>query len=136
MRTLLEVGLANALVAGLLAVAAVAAGRWSRRPALVHGLWLLVLVKLLTPPLVPLPLPWLPVFLARPFRAPPWVLLFLLPPPPPPPPPPPGRARPPPPPRPRRATPRTRANRPRRSRCAYGPPPAGNVRRGARRLGS
>ncbi len=54
MRTLLEIGLANAVTAGLLALAALAAGRWSRRPALVHCLWVLVLAKLVTPPLVPL----------------------------------------------------------------------------------
>jgi WD40 repeat protein/beta-lactamase regulating signal transducer with metallopeptidase domain len=52
--TLLEIGLANVLVASVLALAAIAAGRWYRRPALVHCLWLLVLVKLVTPPLVPL----------------------------------------------------------------------------------
>jgi WD40 repeat protein/beta-lactamase regulating signal transducer with metallopeptidase domain len=59
-RTLIEVGLANACAAGLLALLAVAAGRWSRRPALVHSLWLLVLIKLVTPPLiaVPVPIPW------------------------------------------------------------------------------
>src|SRR5262249_1045744 len=36
---------------------ALAAGRPGARPALAHGLWLLVLLKLLTPPLVPVPLP-------------------------------------------------------------------------------
>ena len=55
MRTLVEIGLLNALSAGVLAVAALAARRWSRRPALVHALWLLVLLKLLTPPLLPVP---------------------------------------------------------------------------------
>jgi bla regulator protein BlaR1 len=54
---LLHVGAVNALAAGLLALAAVAAGRWSRRPAVVHGLWVLVLLKLVTPPLISLP--WL-----------------------------------------------------------------------------
>ncbi|HZY87178.1 MAG TPA: hypothetical protein VFE78_20245, partial [Gemmataceae bacterium] len=58
MRTLLEFGLTNALAAGLLALLALAAGRYGRRPALVHSLWLLVLLKLVTPPLVRLPLPW------------------------------------------------------------------------------
>jgi WD40 repeat protein/beta-lactamase regulating signal transducer with metallopeptidase domain len=53
-RTLVEIGLANILVAAVLAVGAVVAGRWCRRPALVHCLWLLVLIKLVTPPLVPL----------------------------------------------------------------------------------
>ncbi len=56
MGPLLHVGAVNALAAGLLALAAVAAGRWSRRPALVHGLWVLVLLKLITPPVIPLPL--------------------------------------------------------------------------------
>jgi hypothetical protein len=55
-RTLLELGLTNALAAGLLALVALAAGRYSRRPALVHSLWLLVLLKLVTPPFVRLPL--------------------------------------------------------------------------------
>src|SRR5438876_11096 len=32
-----------------MAVAVAAVGRWCRRPALVHGLWLLVLIKLITP---------------------------------------------------------------------------------------
>src|SRR5262245_53871647 len=47
----------NALVAAVLALPALAAGRLGARPALTHGLWLLVLLKLLTPPLVPVPLP-------------------------------------------------------------------------------
>ena len=51
MRALLEIGLANAVMALLLAVPAACAHRFSRRPALVHSLWLLVLVKLVTPPL-------------------------------------------------------------------------------------
>jgi WD40 repeat protein/beta-lactamase regulating signal transducer with metallopeptidase domain len=57
--SLVEMGLANALVAGLLAVVAVVAGRCSRRPALVHSLWVLVLIKLVTPPLISLPVPGL-----------------------------------------------------------------------------
>src|SRR5437763_10155045 len=51
MSMLMQVGLANAAVAGALALAALAAGRSCRRPALVHCLWLLVLIKLVTPPL-------------------------------------------------------------------------------------
>ena len=60
MRTLLEMGLVNACAAGLLALLAIAAGRWSKRPALTHSLWLLVLLKLVTPPLFAFPvhLPW------------------------------------------------------------------------------
>lgn len=58
MDRLLEIGLANAVVALMLAVVALLVSRWSRRPALVHALWLLVLIKLVTPPILPLPLPW------------------------------------------------------------------------------
>ena len=58
MDTLLRVGLSNAAVAVVLAVLAVAAGCLCRRPAVAHGLWLLVLLKLVTPPLVHVPLPW------------------------------------------------------------------------------
>jgi beta-lactamase regulating signal transducer with metallopeptidase domain len=58
MDLLLHVGLSNAVVATALAlIAAVASVLWRRRPALVHGLWLLVLLKLLTPPLVRVPIP-------------------------------------------------------------------------------
>jgi beta-lactamase regulating signal transducer with metallopeptidase domain len=58
MDTMLQIALSNAAVAtGLALVAAVAGLLWRRRPALVHGLWLLVLLKLLTPPLVRVPVP-------------------------------------------------------------------------------
>jgi beta-lactamase regulating signal transducer with metallopeptidase domain len=60
MASLLEIGLANAVCAALLALFALAVGRVCRRPALLHGLWLLVLVKLVTPPLFSLPLRVLP----------------------------------------------------------------------------
>jgi beta-lactamase regulating signal transducer with metallopeptidase domain len=49
---LLRIAVMNTLGAAALAVLAAAAGRWSRRPALVRGLWLLVLLKLLTPPFI------------------------------------------------------------------------------------
>lgn len=49
----------NVAVASVLALFACTAGRWLRRPALTHGLWVLVLVKLITPPLAPLPMDWL-----------------------------------------------------------------------------
>jgi beta-lactamase regulating signal transducer with metallopeptidase domain len=64
--TMLQVGAANAACAAVLALAALAAGRWSRRPALAHSLWLLVLLKLVTPPLFPLSLAWLPAEPAAP----------------------------------------------------------------------
>src|SRR4051812_12799756 len=57
---LLEAGLSNLIVAGVLAALAAAVARWGNRPALAHGLWVLVLLKLVTPPVVPLPLFWLP----------------------------------------------------------------------------
>jgi beta-lactamase regulating signal transducer with metallopeptidase domain len=57
--TVLHAGLSNALAAtALAALAALGTFLFRRRPALVHGLWLLVLLKLLTPPLVRVPLPW------------------------------------------------------------------------------
>src|SRR5437899_9146437 len=55
METLLHVGLSNALLATALAVLAAACGRVCRRPALIHFLWVLVLLKLVTPPFVPVP---------------------------------------------------------------------------------
>lgn len=59
MESLLQIALSNAVVAAGLAVVAVAVGRICRRPALTHGLWVLVLLKLVTPPLVFVPVPWL-----------------------------------------------------------------------------
>jgi bla regulator protein blaR1 len=58
MDTLLQIGLSNAVVAVLLAVPAALASKLLRKPALAHGLWLLVFIKLVTPPLVNLPLHW------------------------------------------------------------------------------
>jgi bla regulator protein blaR1 len=59
MNSLLEVALSNAVVATFLAIAAAAFSRLARRPAVAHLLWILVLLKLVTPPfvrvLVPLP---------------------------------------------------------------------------------
>jgi len=49
---LLEIVLINAVSATALAVMAAVAGRFVRRPAVVHALWVLVLLKLLTPPAV------------------------------------------------------------------------------------
>jgi len=56
--TLLQVGLSNAVVATFLALLALAVGFLCRRPALVHSLWLLVLLKLITPPILSIPVPW------------------------------------------------------------------------------
>jgi beta-lactamase regulating signal transducer with metallopeptidase domain len=56
--TLVEFGLGNAVAAAALALVAAGVSRLFRRPALTHTLWVLVLLKLLTPPLVPLAMPW------------------------------------------------------------------------------
>ena len=55
---LLPVVLSNGVLATALALVAAVAGRLGRRPALTHGLWLLVLLKLVTPPLVSVPVAW------------------------------------------------------------------------------
>jgi len=44
----------NGILVTLLAVGVALVGRWVRRPALIHALWILVLVKAVTPPLVAL----------------------------------------------------------------------------------
>src|SRR5687768_7442036 len=56
MEPLLGIGLANVALAALLAVAVLLLGRAWRRPALLRCRWLLVLLKLLSPPLLPLPI--------------------------------------------------------------------------------
>jgi beta-lactamase regulating signal transducer with metallopeptidase domain len=48
--------LTNAAAAGLIALVAWAASRTVRRQAVVHGLWLLALARLVMPPIAPLPL--------------------------------------------------------------------------------
>src|SRR5712691_3102976 len=60
MSALIETGLANAVCAAGLALIVLAIGRICRRPAVMHGLWLLVLLKLVTPPLLPVPVRVLP----------------------------------------------------------------------------
>jgi beta-lactamase regulating signal transducer with metallopeptidase domain len=55
---LLYIGLWNAAVATVLAIVAGTVTRFCRRPAVAHALWLLVLVKLVTPPLVPVRYAW------------------------------------------------------------------------------
>jgi WD40 repeat protein/beta-lactamase regulating signal transducer with metallopeptidase domain len=57
MQALLEIGLSNAVVAAALALVA-GASRLLRKPALTHSLWLLVLLKLITPSLLAFPLGW------------------------------------------------------------------------------
>ena len=55
--SLFQVGISNACVAFLIAIAALAVGLFMKRPQLSHFLWLLVLIKLVTPPLFNLPVP-------------------------------------------------------------------------------
>jgi beta-lactamase regulating signal transducer with metallopeptidase domain len=55
---LLSIAGSNAVAATVLALVALAVGSVQRRPALLHGLWLLVLLKLVTPPLFYLPISW------------------------------------------------------------------------------
>src|SRR5271167_1132334 len=56
MESLVNALLSNALVATGLALAPLVLSRLGRSPALVHSLWLIVLLKLVTPPLVQVPL--------------------------------------------------------------------------------
>jgi beta-lactamase regulating signal transducer with metallopeptidase domain/protein involved in polysaccharide export with SLBB domain len=58
MNTLLEIGLTNALLATMLALVVVMITRLWRHPSIAHALWLLVLVKLVTPPLVNVSWQW------------------------------------------------------------------------------
>lgn len=52
MNAFFQIVLSNLFFASALALAALMAERWLRRPALAHLLWLVVFVKLLSPPLV------------------------------------------------------------------------------------
>jgi beta-lactamase regulating signal transducer with metallopeptidase domain len=58
MPSLLYFALSNAVAATLLAVLAVVVARFCRRPAVRHALWLLVLLKLVTPPWLPISVTW------------------------------------------------------------------------------
>ncbi|QDU41871.1 Protease HtpX [Symmachiella dynata] len=60
LQTLFEIVLANAVLATVLAIGVALFARLCRRPAIAHGLWLLVFLKLITPPLVTVPLEILP----------------------------------------------------------------------------
>ncbi|HEY2253210.1 MAG TPA: M56 family metallopeptidase [Planctomycetaceae bacterium] len=55
MSALLQIGLINAAVATVLACAVALIGRKVRQPALMHALWIIVLVKLVTPPVFEVP---------------------------------------------------------------------------------
>jgi beta-lactamase regulating signal transducer with metallopeptidase domain len=57
--TILYFGLTNAVLATVFALAAWLVRRRERWPAVAHSLWLLVLLKLVTPPLIQITVPWL-----------------------------------------------------------------------------
>jgi hypothetical protein len=57
---ILRVALSNTLLAAVLALAAMAVSRIFRRPAVSHALWLIVLLKLITPPLWNVAVPLIP----------------------------------------------------------------------------
>lgn len=54
---LVQAAVSNAVIVSVLAPIVLAVNRASRRPALTHRLWLLLLIKLVTPPLMPITLP-------------------------------------------------------------------------------
>jgi beta-lactamase regulating signal transducer with metallopeptidase domain len=57
--TLLRAGLSNAVAATLMAIVVLLVSRpLARRPAVLHGLWVLVLIKLVTPPIYAVPISW------------------------------------------------------------------------------
>src|SRR5258708_32140841 len=58
MKELLELAVSNTVAATALAFVAAGAGLVCRRPALIPALWLLGLLKLVTPPLGRVPIPW------------------------------------------------------------------------------
>src|SRR5687768_9875470 len=58
MDTVLHAGLSNALVAAAMALLILPLARLLRRPALTHALCVLILVKLVTPPLWRVPVVW------------------------------------------------------------------------------
>jgi len=60
METLVSAVFSNALIAILLGILAWGAGKMFRNAALSHALWLLVVIKLVTPPILLLPLPIAP----------------------------------------------------------------------------
>jgi beta-lactamase regulating signal transducer with metallopeptidase domain len=60
MDSLVHLGLLNGVLATLLALLAAAASYLRCRPPVVHALWLLVLLKLITPPFIAVPISWLP----------------------------------------------------------------------------
>src|SRR5437867_2974433 len=62
MEILVDIGLRNAALAVPLAVLALILGLAVKRPALLHLLWVFVLLRLLMPPLWNVQVPWRPAF--------------------------------------------------------------------------
>ena len=61
MASLLETAASNAVVATVLALVVFSVARGLRKPALAHGLWIVVLAKFITPSMIAIPLPaWWP----------------------------------------------------------------------------
>ncbi len=58
MPSLLYLALSNAVLATVLAAFVAVVTRFCRRPSVRHALWVLVLLKLITPPIVPLEVTW------------------------------------------------------------------------------
>jgi len=58
---LFQMGLSNAFLSLVLAIVAMVAGAKARRPHLAHMLWLLVFIKLMTPPVMRIPIITIPV---------------------------------------------------------------------------
>src|SRR6476620_8203196 len=63
---LLTIGVSNAAAVAVLSILLIPVARWLRRPALTHAICVLLLLKLVTPPLFTLSLHWLPSAAARP----------------------------------------------------------------------
>ncbi len=55
-----EAVLGNLAVSAALGFVALGVSRWTNRPAIAHALWLLVLIKLVTPPIISIPVQCLP----------------------------------------------------------------------------
>src|SRR5579864_801757 len=66
MNALLQIALVNALTAGLLALVVAPLCKVLRRPPLTRALWVLVLLKLVTPPIWSVPIWHRPVAAAQP----------------------------------------------------------------------
>lgn len=70
METLIHAALTNAVIAAILAVIIAGLAVFlRRRPAVVHGLWVLVLVKFLAPSVLPVEVPWWRTSLEQPDRS-------------------------------------------------------------------